>query len=103
MCADARLEVPFVVQLTTIDLNSDLGESFGRWTLGSDAELMKAVLRATMARGGARGIPWPPRSGTAASGLSQVAPRVETVAILFRPAVSDVVEVPITSHSPFST
>ena len=27
-----------------------------------------------MARGGARGIPWPPRSGTAASGLSQVAP-----------------------------
>jgi hypothetical protein len=55
-----------------------------------------------MARGGARGIPWPPRSGTAASGLSQVAPRVETVAILFRPAVSDVFEVPVTSHSPFS-
>ena len=56
-CADARLEVPFVVKLTTIDLNSDLGESFGRWTLGSDAELMKVITSANVACGYHAGDP----------------------------------------------
>ena len=57
MCGGAPLEVPFVVQLTTIDLNSDLGESFGRWTLGSDAELMKVITSANVACGYHAGDP----------------------------------------------
>jgi UPF0271 protein len=43
--------------LTTIDLNSDLGESFGRWTLGSDTELMKAITSANVACGYHAGDP----------------------------------------------
>ena len=43
--------------MTTIDLNSDLGESFGRWTLGSDAELMKAITSANVACGYHAGDP----------------------------------------------
>src|SRR6185503_16183651 len=40
-----------------IDLNSDLGESFGRWTLGSDAELMKSITSANVACGFHAGDP----------------------------------------------
>jgi UPF0271 protein len=43
--------------MTTIDLNSDLGESFGRWTLGSDAELMKVITSANVACGYHAGDP----------------------------------------------
>jgi len=43
--------------LTTIDLNSDLGESFGRWTLGSDTELMKVITSANVACGYHAGDP----------------------------------------------
>ena len=43
--------------MTTIDLNSDLGESFGRWTLGSDAELMKTISSANVACGYHAGDP----------------------------------------------
>ena len=43
--------------MPTIDLNSDLGESFGRWTLGSDAELMKAITSANVACGYHAGDP----------------------------------------------
>jgi UPF0271 protein len=43
--------------MTTIDLNSDLGESFGRWTLGSDAELMKTITSANVACGYHAGDP----------------------------------------------
>ena len=57
LCADARLAIHSVVQLTTIDLNSDLGESFGRWTLGSDAELMKVITSANVACGYHAGDP----------------------------------------------
>ena len=46
-----------VVQLTSIDLNSDLGESFGRWTLGSDTELMKVITSANVACGYHAGDP----------------------------------------------
>ena len=45
------------VQLTSIDLNSDLGESFGRWTLGSDTELMKVITSANVACGYHAGDP----------------------------------------------
>ena len=40
-----------------IDLNSDLGESFGRWTLGDDAELMKSISSANVACGFHAGDP----------------------------------------------
>jgi len=40
-----------------IDLNSDLGESFGRWTLGNDAELMRSITSANVACGYHAGDP----------------------------------------------
>jgi 5-oxoprolinase (ATP-hydrolysing) subunit A len=46
----------------TIDLNSDLGESFGRWTLGSDQELMRAITSANVACGFHAGDPGVMRS-----------------------------------------
>ncbi len=35
----------------TVDLNSDVGESFGRWTLGDDAAVLSAVSSANVACG----------------------------------------------------
>ena len=46
----------------TIDLNSDLGESFGRWTLGNDQELMRAITSANVACGFHAGDPGVMRS-----------------------------------------
>jgi UPF0271 protein len=40
-----------------IDLNADLGESFGRWTLGNDAELMTSITSANVACGYHAGDP----------------------------------------------
>ena len=40
-----------------MDLNADLGESFGRWTLGNDADLMKSVTSANVACGFHAGDP----------------------------------------------
>lgn len=41
----------------TIDLNSDLGEGFGRWTLGDDAEMLGIVTSANVACGFHAGDP----------------------------------------------
>jgi len=46
----------------SIDLNSDLGESFGRWTLGSDQELMRTITSANIACGYHAGDPGVMRS-----------------------------------------
>jgi len=43
--------------MPTIDLNSDLGESFGRWTLGHDAELMASITSCNIACGYHAGDP----------------------------------------------
>jgi UPF0271 protein len=40
-----------------IDLNSDIGESFGRWTLGNDAEVMRSITSANIACGYHAGDP----------------------------------------------
>lgn len=40
-----------------IDLNADLGESFGRWTLGNDAEMMQSISSANVACGFHAGDP----------------------------------------------
>ncbi|MEJ5943826.1 5-oxoprolinase subunit PxpA [Pseudokineococcus basanitobsidens] len=37
--------------MTTVDLNSDLGEGFGRWTLGDDDALLEVVTSANVACG----------------------------------------------------
>jgi UPF0271 protein len=43
--------------MTSIDINCDMGESFGRWTLGSDAEVMPFISSANVACGGHAGDP----------------------------------------------
>lgn len=40
-----------------LDLNSDMGESYGRWSLGSDAELMEVITSANIACGWHGGDP----------------------------------------------
>lgn len=40
-----------------IDLNSDMGESYGRWSLGNDAELMEIITSANIACGWHGGDP----------------------------------------------
>jgi UPF0271 protein len=40
-----------------IDLNSDMGESYGRWQLGNDAELMEVITSANIACGWHGGDP----------------------------------------------
>jgi len=43
--------------MATIDLNSDVGESFGRWTLGDDAAMFRSVSSANVACGFHAGDP----------------------------------------------
>src|SRR4051794_7453956 len=43
--------------MTSIDLNSDLGESFGRWTLGHDTALMPNISSCSIACGFHAGDP----------------------------------------------
>ena len=40
-----------------IDLNSDMGESYGRWSLGNDADLMEVITSANIACGWHGGDP----------------------------------------------
>jgi UPF0271 protein len=41
--------------MPTVDLNADMGESFGPWTMGDDAALLKIVTSANIACGGHAG------------------------------------------------
>lgn len=41
--------------MPTVDLNADMGESFGPWTMGDDASLLKIVTSANIACGGHAG------------------------------------------------
>jgi UPF0271 protein len=43
--------------MTTVDLNADMGESFGSWKMGDDAALLKIVTSANIACGGHAGDP----------------------------------------------
>ncbi len=43
--------------LTTIDLNSDVGESYGRWSLGDDTAMFRSVSSANVACGFHAGDP----------------------------------------------
>ena len=54
-----------------IDLNSDLGEGYGPWTMGDDAAILDVVSSANIACGGHAGDPrrcsgpWPQRQSGA--------------------------------------
>ena len=54
-------------QLNVVDLNVDMGESFGRWTLGDDASLMPHISSANIACGFHAGDPGAMRSTVAAA------------------------------------
>jgi UPF0271 protein len=41
--------------MTSVDLNADMGESFGPWTMGDDAALLRVVTSANIACGGHAG------------------------------------------------
>lgn len=43
--------------MTQVDLNADMGESFGLWNMGNDAELLKIITSANIACGGHAGDP----------------------------------------------
>lgn len=43
--------------MTRVDLNADMGESFGLWNMGNDSELLKIVTSANIACGGHAGDP----------------------------------------------
>jgi len=43
--------------MTQVDLNADMGESFGAWKIGRDADLMKIITSANIACGGHAGDP----------------------------------------------
>lgn len=43
--------------MTHVDLNADMGESFGLWKMGNDAELLKIITSANIACGGHAGDP----------------------------------------------
>ncbi len=43
--------------MTQVDLNADMGESFGLWKMGNDADLLKIVTSANIACGGHAGDP----------------------------------------------
>jgi UPF0271 protein len=56
-----------------IDLNSDMGESFGRWTLGADEEIMPHITSANIACGYHGGDPHVMRASVALALKHQVA------------------------------
>ena len=43
--------------MTQVDLNADMGESFGLWRMGNDADLLKIITSANIACGGHAGDP----------------------------------------------
>lgn len=43
--------------MTRVDLNADMGESYGAWTMGDDASLLETVTSANIACGGHAGDP----------------------------------------------
>lgn len=59
--------------MTVIDLNSDLGEGFGRWTLGDDAAMLELVTSANIACGFHAGDPRSIRQTVVGAGDGQVA------------------------------
>jgi UPF0271 protein len=59
--------------MTVVDLNADLGESFGRWTLGDDAAMLDVVSSANVACGFHAGDPttlWSVCRAAAAAGVA---------------------------------
>jgi UPF0271 protein len=59
--------------MSTIDLNSDIGESFGAWTMGDDAAILDVVTSANIACGFHAGDPSHMRATTRAAAARGVA------------------------------
>ena len=57
----------------TIDLNADLGEGYGAWTMGDDLALLEVVTTANVACGGHAGDPTTMRAAATAAAARQVA------------------------------
>lgn len=57
----------------SVDLNADLGESFGRWTMGDDAAMLRAVTSANIACGFHAGDPLTMRATLAEAARARVA------------------------------
>lgn len=61
------------MEVLTIDLNCDMGESFGAWTMGADAEVMPSITSANVACGAHAGDPRAMRRTVRAAGAHGVA------------------------------
>ncbi|MGH2947244.1 MAG: LamB/YcsF family protein, partial [Solirubrobacteraceae bacterium] len=59
--------------MESIDLNADLGESFGHWRLGADDELMSVISSASVACGFHAGDPVAMRRAVASAARHGVA------------------------------
>jgi UPF0271 protein len=53
----AELSVPGELDMPTIDINCDMGESYGKWQMGHDEEVMAFISSANIACGGHAGDP----------------------------------------------
>ncbi|MGP9536401.1 LamB/YcsF family protein [Brachybacterium sp. AOP43-C2-M15] len=60
-------------QLTPLDLNADLGEGYGAWSMGDDAAMLDVVTTANIACGGHAGDPGTMRAATRAARARDVA------------------------------
>ena len=60
-------------QLPLLDLNADLGEGFGDWSMGDDAAMLEVVTTANLACGGHAGDPGTMRAATRAAADRRVA------------------------------
>ncbi len=65
--------------MNTIDINSDLGESFGQWHMGEDARMLTVVSSANIACGFHAGDP----AGMRATLKAAAANRVCVVALMW--------------------
>ena len=54
---DVQMQAPAGMSERSIDLNADMGESFGSWTMGQDEELMPHITSANIACGAHAGDP----------------------------------------------
>ena len=63
---------PAVMGMTAVDLNADLGESFGRWVLGDDESMLSLVTSANVACGFHAGDPLTLRRTLAAAAVKNV-------------------------------
>lgn len=70
-----------MVDTPVIDLNADVGESYGRWSLGDDVALLRLVTSANVACGFHAGDPTTLRRSCAAAVANGVAIGAQVAAV----------------------